>query len=130
MKAKIDKLQEDSECTMCGKADESISHPLSECSKLSQRVYKRRHDWMGRKIHGRYVGSMVSKRKRNGMNMSHKQYVKMKSTNSCGTFTLQTDNVIEVRRPDMIIVEKKSKKCQIIDFAVPYHTRVDEKVKE
>ena len=30
----------------------------------------------------------------------------------------------------MIIVEKKGKKCQIIDFAVPDDTRVDEKDKE
>jgi len=30
----------------------------------------------------------------------------------------------------MIIVEKKGNKCQIIDFAVPYDTRVDEKEKE
>ena len=30
----------------------------------------------------------------------------------------------------MIIVEKKSNKYQIIDFAVPYDTRVDEKEKE
>ena len=35
VKAKIDKSQEDSECRMCGKADESIRHFLSECSKLS-----------------------------------------------------------------------------------------------
>ena len=30
----------------------------------------------------------------------------------------------------MIIVEKKSKRCQIIDFVVPYDTRVGEKEKE
>ena len=30
----------------------------------------------------------------------------------------------------MIIVEKKGNKCQIIDFAVPFDTRVDEKEKE
>ena len=45
-------------------------------------------------------------------------------------FSIQTNHVIEARRPDMIIVEKKDKKCQIIDFAVPYDTRVDEKEKE
>ena len=30
----------------------------------------------------------------------------------------------------MIIVEKKNNKCQIIDFAVPFDTRIDEKEKE
>ena len=51
VKATIDKSQEGSKCRMCGKADESISHLLSECSKLSQTEYKRRHDWMGKKKH-------------------------------------------------------------------------------
>ena len=45
-------------------------------------------------------------------------------------FSIQTDHVIEARRPDMIIVEKKNNKCQVVDFAVPFDTRVDEKEKE
>ena len=51
VKAKIDKTQEDSTCRMGGKADERINHLLSECSKMAQKEYKRRHDWIGRKIH-------------------------------------------------------------------------------
>ena len=35
---------------MCGKAEETVNHVLSECSKLAQREYKR-HDWFGTKIH-------------------------------------------------------------------------------
>ena len=45
-------------------------------------------------------------------------------------FSIQADHVIEARRPDMIIVEKKGKKGQIIDLAVLYDTKVDEKEKE
>ena len=45
-------------------------------------------------------------------------------------FVIQTDHVIESRWPDMIIVEKKKNKCQIIDFTAPYGTRVDEKEQE
>ena len=44
-------------------------------------------------------------------------------------FSIQTDHIIKARSPDMIIVEKKNNKCQIIDFAVPFDTRVDEKEK-
>ena len=51
VKAKIDEAQEDSTCRMCGKADESINHVLSECNKMAQKEYKRRHDWIGKKIH-------------------------------------------------------------------------------
>ena len=36
---------------MCGKDEESANHVLSECSKLAQKEYKRRHDWFRMKIH-------------------------------------------------------------------------------
>ena len=36
---------------MCGQADETINHILDECSKFAQSEYKRRHDWIGRRIH-------------------------------------------------------------------------------
>ena len=35
-KGKIDKTQENSLCRICGKAEESVSHLLSECSKLKK----------------------------------------------------------------------------------------------
>ena len=51
MKARIYQTQEDSKCRMCRKVDESINHIVSECPKLAQKEYKRRHDWVGKKIH-------------------------------------------------------------------------------
>ena len=51
IKGKIDKSQEQTKCRMCSKADETINHIVSECAKLAQREYKRRHDWVGRRIH-------------------------------------------------------------------------------
>ena len=51
IKAKIDKTQAESKCRLCGKVDETVRHIVSECPMLAQREYKRRHDWVGRKIH-------------------------------------------------------------------------------
>ena len=36
---------------LCGNRDETINHAISECSKLTQKDYKTRHDWMGKLIH-------------------------------------------------------------------------------
>ena len=44
IKAKSDKTQENSKYKMCGKAEESVNHVLSKCSKLAQKEYKRQHD--------------------------------------------------------------------------------------
>ena len=40
-KGKIDKTQENSKCRVYGKAEESVNHVLSHCSKLAQKEYKR-----------------------------------------------------------------------------------------
>ena len=50
IKAKIDNAQEQSKCRMCGEKDETVNHLISECSKMAQREYKRRHDWVGRRV--------------------------------------------------------------------------------
>ena len=51
IKAKIDNTQEQSKCRMCGEKDETVNHLISECSKMAQREYERRHDWVGRRVH-------------------------------------------------------------------------------
>ena len=45
IKARIDKVQQNSKCRLCGDKDETINH-ISECSKLVQKEYKTRHDWV------------------------------------------------------------------------------------
>lgn len=35
--AKIDKSKEESKCRLCGQADETFNHILSECPKLAQK---------------------------------------------------------------------------------------------
>ena len=44
IKARIDKTQQNSKCSLCGDRDETINHIISECSKLAQKEYKNRHD--------------------------------------------------------------------------------------
>ena len=51
IKARIDKMQQNSKCRLCGDRDETINHIISECSKLTQKEYKARHDWVGELIH-------------------------------------------------------------------------------
>ena len=48
IKPRINKTQPNSKCRLCGNRDETINHIVSECSKLAQKVYNTRHDWMGK----------------------------------------------------------------------------------
>ena len=43
VKYHIDKSVDSASCRMCGQTGETINHIASECSKLAQREYKRRH---------------------------------------------------------------------------------------
>ena len=45
-------------------------------------------------------------------------------------FSIQNDHVIEARRPDLVVVDKKERICKIIDFAVPGDSRIEGKEKD
>ena len=51
IKSRIDKTQQNSKCRLCGDEDEKINHIICECSKLAQKEYKTRHDWVGQEVH-------------------------------------------------------------------------------
>ena len=51
IKVRIDKSQQNSKCWFCGDRDEKINHIISECSKLTQKGYEARHDWLVKVIH-------------------------------------------------------------------------------
>ena len=116
MTARVYQTQEKSKCRMCRRVDENINHIVSECSKLTQREYKRRHDWVGKKIHWE-----VCKKEGFAVNEKWHEHVPEPVLENDGCkilwdFAIQTDHVIEARRPDMIFVEKRNKCYKIIDF--------------
>ena len=45
-------------------------------------------------------------------------------------FSIPTDHVIETRRADLVVVDKKEGIGKIIDFAVPGDSRIEEKEKD
>ena len=128
IKAKIDKTQENSKYRICAKAGGgSVNRVLSECSKLAQKEYKRRHDWFGTKIHWEICRKYAIEVKEKWY--EHKPEVVME-TDKCmilWDFTVQTDHEIYRRKPDVIAVQKDKNHCQIIDFPCPYDGRVDSK---
>ena len=51
IKVRIDRTQQNNRSRLCGDRDETINHIISECSKLAQKEYKTRHDWVVKGIH-------------------------------------------------------------------------------
>ena len=130
IKAKIDKTRDDSICRMCNAKDETITHIISECPKLAQKEYKRRHDWMGMAIHWDLC-------RKKGFATTDKWYehepqpvTENEKLKILWDFTVQTDHIVEARRPDMMIIDKEKKSCLIVDFAVPSDHRIEIKERE
>ena len=51
VKFNIDKSVDSPLCRLCGEKDEMINLIISECNKLAQKEYKRRHDNIARLVH-------------------------------------------------------------------------------
>ena len=106
IKARIDKTQQNSKCRLCGDRDETINH-ISECSKLAQKEYKARHDWVDKVIHW----EMYKKFKFGHTNKWYMQdpapVLENDTHKLLWDFNIQTDHLIPDGRPDLIIITKK-----------------------
>ena len=128
IKARIDKTQQNSKCRLCGERDDTINHIISECSKLAQKEYKTKHDWVGKVIHWELCKKMKF------VHMNKWYMYNPASVLENGThklhwdFDIQTDHLISAQRPDLIIITNKKRTCKIVNFAVPADHRV--KLKE
>ena len=111
IKARIDKTQKNSKIRLCGVRDKTINHIISECSKLPQKEYKARNDKVGKVIHW----EMCKKFKFDHTNkwyMHNTAPVLENDTHKfLWNFDIQTDHLIPVRRPNLIIINKKKRLC-------------------
>ena len=106
-------------CRLCGDKVENVTHIVSGCKMLAQKEYKRRHDKVCSNLHWslcRKYGFAVSEKW-----YQHKVESVMENENAkiLWDFNVQTDRVIEHRRPDIILIKKETNECFIIDVACP-----------
>ena len=125
IKARIDKTQENSQCRLCYDRDETINHIISQCSKLAQKEYKARHDWVGKLVHWE-VCKKFKFDHTNKWYMHNPAPVQENDVHKLlWDFNIQTDHLIPARRLDLIIINKKKRICKIVDFAVPVDPRIN-----
>ena len=108
-----------------GERDESIFHLVSECKKLAQPDYKQRHDSIAGIVH-------LELCQKHGLLGEWKLYnhrmegvMENEDVKILLGFNIQTDHLIEHRRPDIVVVNKKDSPCDIIDVAFPGGKRVN-----
>ena len=111
VKAKIDKSQEYSFCTVCRRVDESIDHIISSCNKLAQKEHKRRHDNLGKLVHWKLAGKCNFEARDKWYEHEPENVLENEDYKILWDFSIQTDHVIAARRPDLVVVEKKDRSC-------------------
>ena len=123
----IDKTADSPLCRMCGERGESIYHLISECGKLAQREYKRRHDDVARYVHWQLCQNV-------GIESCDKWYehkpecvMENNDYKIYWDFMIQCDRMIEARKPDVVLIAKRTKDVRIIDIAIPGDKRVKDK---
>ena len=128
IKSRIDKQDISPICRLCGEREETISHIVAECTKLAQKQYRHwRHDRVALVIHWTLC-------KRFGFPHSDQWYehvpervLENENVKLLWDFSIQMDHHLEHNKPDILIHEKTSRGCYIIDVACPFDTRVKTK---
>ena len=115
---------------LCGDRDETINHIISECSKLAQKEYKARRDWVGKVIHWEMCRKFQFDHTNKWYMHNPVPVLENDSHKLLWYFNIQTDHLIPARRPDLIIINKRRRICKIVDFAVPVDHRINLKVSE
>ena len=76
-RAKIQKDGTSPLCRMCKQADETVSHIVSECSKMVQSEYKGRHDKVATAVHWGLAKNMALNIANSGTSRGLKKSVRM-----------------------------------------------------
>lgn len=130
IKAKIDKSQDNAKCRLCKSKEETVNHIVSGCQNLAQKEYKRRHDTVAKALHWDILRQKGFPHEPQWYKHDPEAVVENDKFKILWDFTIQTDHIITARRPDIVVIDKQRKKCQIVDIAIPVDGRIDKKEEE
>ena len=127
LKYHIEKSVESPLCRMCHEKGDSVNHIVSECSKLAQREYKRRHDNVGRYVHWAMSEKANIERANEWYNQQPSSFAENEEYMLLWDMMIQCDQHIQARKPDIVLLNKRTKEATIIDIGIPGDKRVQEK---
>ena len=124
--AKILKMNTCEKCRLCNAGPESVQHILSNCSVLAKTRYVERHNVVGRKVYNAFLKAHNAQcDETNKDKLFEDEHIKI-----MWDWPIRTNKTITANRPDMLYINKKHNTCTLIDFSLPWDSRVDEKYNE
>ena len=113
VKAKIDNVQQNSKCRLCGERDETINLIVSECNKLVQKEYLTRHKRAGRGIYWELCKRLNFDNNTEWYLCKSKSLLENETHKILWDFENQTDHLIPADK------QKKKRTYGLVDFAIP-----------
>ena len=98
---------------MCGEKGETISHLVSECSKLAQREYKQRHDNVAKYIHLLLAEKYGFERATKWYEQRPEGVMESQDFKLLWDFIIQCDRLIQARRLDIVVVDNEKEGSEI-----------------
>ena len=111
-------------------SDESIIHLIAERKKLAQKEYKQRHDNIARIVYLELCKKFGLVGKVKWYIYKPASVIENDKVKILWDFIIQTDHVIQHRRPDIVVPYKTERKYHLIDIAVPIDKRMELKEQE
>ena len=106
IKARTDMTQEISKRRPCPDRDETINDIISECSKLAQKEYKVRHDWLGKVIHWEICKIFKFDHVNKWYAHNPAGVLENDTHKLQWDFDIHTDHLISARRSGLILINK------------------------
>ena len=117
-------------CRLCHQHPETIAHVIAGCPQLAKSEYIQRHNKAAAYIHWAIC-------REHNIQVTDKYYEHQPKTVTenhnitvLWDMPVQTDRQINANRPDIIVKDKQSKTCLLIDMAVPNDTNTSRKTIE
>ena len=108
---------------MCGERGETVQHILCECKKLAQCEYKRRHGTVAKLVHWKLCEKHNLERKEEWYEHCPEGAVEDDDVKLIQDINIQCGNVIQARRPDLILVNKKAKSLMLLYQVIAGYVR-------
>ena len=109
IKEKIDNTQWNNKGTFCGDRDKTIKHIISEYSKLTQKEYQTRHNWVGKLVRWELCKKLKFDHTTKWQTHKLESVQENEAHKIIWDFEIQTDHLFLARKPDQVIIEKKKK---------------------
>ena len=108
--ARTEKTQQNSEFKLCGDREETVNRKISERNKWVQGKYKNRQEWVGMVIYWELCKEFEFDSKNKRYMHMPESVLENEMNKILRDYEMQTDLLITVRWPDLVIVIKRKQK--------------------